>query len=598
MPDRVSADERSEVQSLEREVVRLNKIVQALIERAEHGTDTQQSDFGLFQTTIMLEDQVSSRTAELQGALSEIETLAHEQNAILNSRVVGFVKFKERKFVWTNATAAAIVGYTQGELTGQTTRILYPSDAAYADFSAAAYPVIKSGGVFHTEVQYLRKDGSPGWYKLDGALLHAGSDESIWSFVDITERKALLTELEQHRHHLEELVLSRTAELADAKAAAEAANNAKSVFLSTMSHELRTPMNGIMGMSNQALRRATDPLQIDFLTKSMAASKHLLAIINNILDISQIEAERMLLDEKDFVLAQMIGEALSIEDEQARAKGLRLTMKIAQDLPQSLRGDALRIKQIVVNFVGNAIKFSDEGQIAVRISALEENCDSLLLRIEVADQGIGIAPEQQARLFHAFTQSDGSSTRKYGGAGLGLIISKRLAHLMGGDVGVVSATGAGSTFWATMRLKRALVAPPPDGAATGESARTLLARDFFGTRLLVAEDDPMSQEVIGILLAEAGLVADIVANGRQALEKAKGGSYALILMDMQMPVMDGLEAARAIRQLPAAPPMLAMTANAFNEDRECCLSAGMDDHLSKPIEPEVLYTMLLRWLKK
>jgi CheY-like chemotaxis protein/anti-sigma regulatory factor (Ser/Thr protein kinase) len=278
-----------------------------------------------------------------------------------------------------------------------------------------------------------------------------------------------------------------------------------------------------------------------------------------------------------------------------------------------LVGDAMRIKQILLNFVGNAIKFSEKGQIVVRAGAVEEVEEverSVLLRIEVSDQGIGITAEQQSRLFHAFTQGDDSSTRKYGGSGLGLIISKRLAHLMGGDVGVVSEAGVGSTFWMTILLKRVAEGDQPvvspDTPSAGEvavciSPREALVKGFSGVRVLVAEDDPLNQEVAVCLLEAAGLLADVVNDGAAAIERVvHGSSYGLILMDMQMPVMGGLEATRAIRLLPgmATIPIVAMTANAFDDDRERCLAAGMSEHIGKPVDPEAFHSTLLHWLEK
>lgn len=319
-------------------------------------------------------------------------------------------------------------------------------------------------------------DGTVRWLLGNSLPQREGDGATLWHgfITDITDRKHAEAELDQHRHHLEELVFSRTAELekhrhhledlvfsrtadlAAARDAAEAADRAKSVFLANMSHELYTPMTGIMGMTELALRRATDPRQIDQLTKSLAASRHLLALISDILDLSRIEGNRLTLEEKNFSLVQVVGEALCLVDEPARAKGLRLCQEIAPTLPDCLCGDALRLKQMLVNLLGNAIKFSDRGQVAVRARALQENSRSLLLRIEVADQGIGLSPEQQARLFHPFVQVDDSMSRKYGGSGLGLIISKRLAKQMGGEIGVSSETGIGSTFWITARLRRAV----------------------------------------------------------------------------------------------------------------------------------------------
>ena len=272
---------------------------------------------------------------------------------------------------------------------------------------------------------------------------------------DITKRKCNEAELEQHRQQLEQRVFSRTAELANARDAAETANRAKNAFLSNMSHELRTPMNGIIGMTKLARRLATDPKQIDWLERCAHASEQTLFMINDVLDISRIEASELTLEESNFSLAQVIDEAVRLRVEQALAKGLHLSREIAPDLPEWLCGDASRLRQIVLNYLSNAIKFSERGQIVVRAFPVEQDGYSLLLHIEVADQGIGLTATEKERIFQPFTQVDDSTTRKYGGSGLGLAISKRIAELMGGDAGVISQTGLGSTFWVTARLRRA-----------------------------------------------------------------------------------------------------------------------------------------------
>ena len=365
-----------------------------------------------------------------------------------------------------------------------------------------------------------------------------------------------------------------------------------------MSHELRTPLNAIMGMTGLALRQAADPKQADFLSKAMKASQHLLALISDILDISRIEADRMPIEERDFSLPLLLDEVLRMHDEGARGKGLVLRAEVAPDVPPELRGDALRLRQILLNFVGNAIKFSERGCIRLRVGLVEEVGGSVLLRLEVADEGIGLTREQAAKLFKPFSQVDDSLTRKYGGSGLGLVISRRIAELMGGEVGVDSEPGKGSCFWATVRQRRSGGYQPVLYAVDGESARDVLARDHRGKRILVVEDEPSNREVAASLLLDAGLVPELAVDGRGALDRARTGKFSMILMDLQMPVMNGLDAAQEIRRLPGMQriPIVAMTANAFDADRQRCIDAGMNDHLRKPVLPEELYDRVLHWL--
>jgi two-component system sensor histidine kinase/response regulator len=420
----------------------------------------------------------------------------------------------------------------------------------------------------------------------------------IGTHTDISARKQAELELVQHRDHLEDLVRSRTAELAAARDVAEAANRAKSVFLANMSHELRTPMNGIMGMTNLALRRATDPTQITHLRKSLGASQHLMDVINDILDLSKIEAERLQLEQQDFDLPGLVDDTIALQESAAQAKGLELSARFDPALPRRLNGDSVRLRQVLLNFLSNAVKFSDHGRIVVHASMVEQDADSVLLRLEISDQGIGIAQDLQGRLFRAFSQADDSMTRKYGGTGLGLIISKRIAQLMGGDVGLSSTPGEGSRFWATMRLGKAQAkadTPHPDG----DDALLALQREFAGHRILIAEDEPLSREVAAFLVESAGLVPVLAENGVEAVALASRGDCSVALMDVQMPLMNGLDATRALRATPATAtlPIIAMTANAFDDDKEDCLRAGMNDHIGKPVTPEIFHRSLLFWLR-
>jgi CheY-like chemotaxis protein len=326
----------------------------------------------------------------------------------------------------------------------------------------------------------------------------------------------------------------------------------------------------------------------------------LLSIINNILDISKIEAERMALEQIVFRLGTVLENLRSLISQKISEKGLQLLIDLPEELAQqAMRGDPVRLGQILLNLAGNASKFTASGSITISVQSSEEDDASILLRFEVRDTGIGISSADQARLFTAFEQADSSMTRQYGGSGLGLAISKRLVQLMGGSIGIESQPGVGSTFWFTARFAKTTDYAEGVALAQNSTAEATIREQFSGSRILLAEDEPINQEVSRELLEELGLQVDLAENGIVAVDMAKQTNYSLILMDIQMPGMNGLQATQAIRALPGRQhtPILAMTANAFDEDRQRCIAVGMNDHIAKPVDPEVLFETLLKWLR-
>jgi CheY-like chemotaxis protein len=366
-----------------------------------------------------------------------------------------------------------------------------------------------------------------------------------------------------------------------------------------MSHEIRTPMNAILGMAHLLRRSGVTPAQAERLDKIDTASEHLLALINNILDLSKIEAGKFVLEDAPLTVAGLLANISSILSERARAKGLQLAVE-SGDFPPHLHGDATRLQQAVLNYATNALKFTDSGGVTLRAIVQDESAESVLVRFEVEDSGIGIAPEVLPRLFEVFEQADNSTTRKYGGTGLGLAINRRLAELMGGEVGVQSTPGVGSTFWLTARLQKNESRKESASAVVNDEAEQLIRQRHHNQRLLIVDDEPVNLEVARLFLEDSGLLIDTAKDGAEALRQAEKTAYALILMDMQMPILNGLEATVRIRALPGYrdTPILAMTANAFAEDRALCLKAGMNDFIGKPFDPDVLFSTLLSWLER
>ncbi len=505
---------------------------------------------------------------------------------------------RDARIEYVNAAFTQVTGYSREEACTSTPELLHSGQTPPQTY-AALWAALSKGESWKGQFINRRKNGEIYYeFALVSPIRQADGEITHYLAIkeDITEKKRIGLELDRHRNRLEHLVAERTSELEEARQVAEAASYAKSAFLANMSHEIRTPMNAIIGLTHLAQRDASNPSMLERLGKVSDAAHHLLAIINQILDISKIEAGRLTLDKIDFELAHMVNNAVTLVIDKIQSRGLQLTLNIDPALPVMVLGDPLRIGQILLNFLSNAVKFTERGSIAIDLDLLEETPSELKLRLAVSDTGTGIAEQAMPRLFKAFEQADSSITRKYGGTGLGLAICKRLAELMGGEIGVDSTAGEGSRFWVTLTLQHSALQTPAlsaPGASAGEFV--------FGQpppAILLVEDNEINQEVALDLLRGAGLRVDLAENGLQAVEKVAQNAYDLILMDMQMPVMDGLSATRAIRAAETAhrTPILAMTANAFSEDRQQCLAAGMDDHIAKPVNPDSLFAALIKWL--
>lgn len=401
----------------------------------------------------------------------------------------------------------------------------------------------------------------------------------------------------------------REEELRRARDAAEAASRAKSTLLATTSHEIRTPMNAIIAFTELARHAATDAAQRDQLAHVETAAQHLLGIFNDIIKVTRLEGGEMRVTDAEFPVEPLIANALTRIGERARSKGLQIVPEIDTTLPASLRGDPIKIGQLLFNYAANAVKFTEHGTVTVRARHIGDCDDRVVVRFEVQDTGIGISRTEQAQLFTAFAQADGSTTRRFGGIGLGLAINRGLATLMGGEVGVDSQPGCGSTFWFSIPLARA-----KPQLSTATHASTLLDADkatssapaadnkgqdrFAGIRILLAEDRLGQHAAAQAVLAAAGIAADVADNGAEAVALAAGRHYDLLLLDVQMPVMGGVDATRALRVLAdyRTTPILAFTEQANDDDRRRCLNAGINELISRPVDPEALLEIVVRWL--
>jgi len=517
--------------------------------------------------------------SDITDRVNHEKRMAFDALVLENSGPLAWIDPVDKRIAYANKAACDTLGYTADEMTRLT---LYDIDPDFTPAKGAARraELVRAGKPITFESRNRRKDGVV--IDIEGTAFAAEDDKrnfSIVAFKDITERKRAERQIRQ------------------AKEIAEAATRMKSDFLANMSHEIRTPMNAVIGLSHLVLKTDLTPRQRDYITKVQVSGQHLLGLINDILDFSKVEAGKLDLERAEFDLQALLDNTNTLVAERCQAKGLALAFDVAPDVPARLVGDALRIGQILLNYANNAVKFTERGHVRIAVGVAERTQQEVLLRFEVRDTGIGLTAEQISRLFQSFTQADASTTRKFGGTGLGLAISRKLAELMGGEVGVDSEMGQGSTFWFSVRLGIAARTPCESAPALDPAAAACLAQ-VQGARVLLVEDNDINQQVARELLEDLGLAVDIAGDGQVAVEMVRRQAYALVLMDMQMPVMDGVTATREIRKLPgmARLPIIAMTANAMEQDRRRCVEAGMNDVVIKPVEPQDLHAAVALWL--
>ncbi|WP_431860308.1 ATP-binding protein [Azospirillum sp.] len=518
--------------------------------------------------------------------------------AVLDARRAG------TPLVYCNPAFEEMTGYAAAELAGRSLDLLCgpDTDPHTADTLRRA---LDEGAPAALEIQNHRKDGTPFWNAVSVRPVRDAAGAVRWlvgSSIDITRQRRSEQDLRDAQDQLTRLAaetfalaedLDRAREEADAaRIAAENASRAKSRFLAMMSHELRTPMTAVLGMGDLLLGTDLNEQQKGFVTTLRSSADTLLDLLNDILDFSKIEAGQLELEEIDFALGRLVEDVVQLFQVRAAAKGLNLTASVADETPASVRGDPTRLRQVLFNLVSNAIKFTERGGVEICLWAPHTaDGEDILLRFEVTDTGIGMTPEQQGRLFDAFVQADASTTRKYGGTGLGLAICRHLVQAMGGEVTVVSEPGVGSTFGFSIRVRPAQSIPQP-----APEPKAPAPQPTVSLQILLAEDNDINRMLISTMLTRMGHRVDAVGDGRAVLAALQGRSYDLLLLDMEMPVLDGGSTARAIRRSAgpvAQMPIIGISADALPEHRDRHMACGLDAYMTKPVDWEALGALML-----
>jgi PAS domain S-box-containing protein len=536
--------------------------------------------------------------SERHRAEQEVQKLLQ---AVEQSPVSIVITDREGLIEYVNPRFTKVTGYSSREALGQNPRILQSGETPPVTY-VEMWQTLLVGNEWRGVIRNRRKNGELFW---EEALISPILDETgrITHYIavkeDITERKRIEDELAQHRLHLEELVEQRTADLSAALEAAKVADKTKDAFLANISHELRTPLNAVIGMAGLARSISTESKQRNYLDKIVSAGTHLNRIINDLLDLSKIAAGYMEIESIAFSLHGLLQRCNSVMAHRAADKGLQLVETIDAAVPDVLLGDPLRIEQILLNLVGNAIKFTQTGGIEVHVSLHARNADRVCLKIDVEDTGIGMRPEDLERLFKPFSQADATMSRRFGGTGLGLAISRHLAEMMEGDISVSSHEGAGTTFSVKIWLGLGDAAELQE-VVPADRKKALPAR-YRKVQVLVVDDQPLNCEIVEALLTSVGITPRTAANGQAALDILReSGPHAfnLVLMDIQMPIMDGLTATREIRSWSgfAQLPIIAMTAHTMKHEKEISAAAGMNDHIGKPFETISFFQTLARWI--